>query len=160
MPYTMKSEGLKELSEMLSKLEKNADSVASMALYDGAGIMADEIRKQAKGIRTAPFKYASKGQTRLPSPEEKEIVENADVGIAHFEGSGTEVNTSVGYKNAGYADLAGKKKPVPMIVASVNSGTSFMKKQPFFRKAVSNGTKRATEAMIKKADDALKEMTK
>ena len=160
MPYTMKSEGLKELSEMLSKLEKNAASVASLALYDGAGAMADEIRRQAKNIRTAPFKYAAHGNTRLPSPEEKEIVENADVGIAKFNGSGTEVNTSVGYKNAGYATLAGKLKPVPLIVASVNSGTSFMKKQPFFRKAVSNGTKKATEAMIRKADETIKEMTK
>lgn len=160
MPYTMKSEGLKELSDMLDKMEKNAGQVASLALYDGAGAMADEIRKQAKNIKTAPFKYAAHGNTRLPSPEEKEIVENADVGIAKFNGSGTEVNTSVGYKNAGYTILAGKLKPVPMIVASVNSGTSFMKKQPFFRKAVSNGTKKATEAMIRRADEVIKEMTK
>ena len=146
MPFVMEIDGMAEVSEMLTKLEEDAPKIAAKALYEGAGIMADEIKKGAESIRTAPFKYAREG-TRLPSPEEKEIVMQAGVGIARFNKEGAEVDTSVGYRNAGYADLNGKQKPIPVIVNAINSGTSFMTKQPFVRKAASSGGKKAMEAM-------------
>ena len=146
MPFVMEIDGMAEVSEMLTKLEEDAPKIAAKALYEGAGIMADEIKKGAESIRTAPFKYAREG-TRLPSPEEKEIVMQAGVGIAKFNKEGAEVDTSVGYRNAGYADLNGKQKPIPVIVNAINSGTSFMTKQPFVRKAASSGGKKAMEAM-------------
>lgn len=146
MPFVMEIDGMAEVSELLTKLEEDAPKIAAKALYEGAGIMADEIKKGAESIRTAPFKYAREG-TRLPSPEEKEIVMQAGVGIAKFNKEGAEVDTSVGYRNAGYADLNGKQKPIPVIVNAINSGTSFMTKQPFVRKAASSGGKKAMEAM-------------
>ena len=146
MPFVMEIDGMAEVSEMLTKLEEDAPKIAAKALYEGAGIMADEIKKGAESIRTAPFKYAREG-TRFPSPEEKEIVMQAGVGIAKFNKEGAEVDTSVGYRNAGYADLNGKQKPIPVIVNAINSGTSFMTKQPFVRKAASSGGKKAMEAM-------------
>lgn len=146
MPFVMEIDGMAEVSEMLTKLEEDAPKIAAKALYEGAGIMADEIKKGAESIRTAPFKYAREG-TRLPSPEEMEIVRQAGVGIAKFNKEGAEVDTSVGYRNAGYATLNGKQKPIPMIVNAINSGTSFMTKQPFVRKAASSGGKKAMEAM-------------
>ena len=48
---------------------------------------------------------------------------------------------------AGYAQLKGRKVPIPLIVNAINSGTSFMKKQPFFRKAASKATPKAVQAM-------------
>ena len=56
MPYRMKTEGLKELGEMLRSMGDKAMGAASRALYDGAGIMADEMKKGAASIQTAPFK--------------------------------------------------------------------------------------------------------
>jgi len=147
MPYEMKVDGLAEVSELLDKMGQQAPAIASKALYQGAGIMADEIRKGAEGIKTAEFKYARKDETRLPSPEEKEIVRIATAGIAKFNKNGGEIDTSVGYQNAGYAELSGKKKPIPVIVNSINSGTSFMQKQPFVRKAANSGGKKAIAAM-------------
>lgn len=146
MPYTMKVDGLDEISKMLSEMENKAETVASKALYEGAGIMAEELNKSAERIKTAPFHYAV-FVTREPSPEEKEIITNAGAGIAPFRNGGTEVETSVGYANSGYAMLKGKMKPIPQIVNAINSGTSFMKKQPFVRKAASTGGKKASKAM-------------
>lgn len=159
MAYKLQVDGLAELSETLQKMGDDAQKVAASALYDGAGIMADEIKKTAETIQTAPFKYAREGQ-RLPSPEEKDIVVKAGTGIAKFDKDGDEVNTSVGYRKAGYADLNGKQKPVPLIVNSINSGTSFMKKQPFIRKAANSGGKRAMDAMKAKIESAFENMTK
>ena len=141
-------------------MENEAPAVASRALYEGAGIMSQEIKKQAEQIKTAPFKYAKEGDSRLPSPEEKEIVLGAGAGIAKFDKNGTEVDTSVGYRNSGYAELNGKTVPVPLIVNSINSGTSFMKKQPFVRKAANTGGKKALEAMTKSIESAFENMTK
>jgi len=159
MPYQIQIDGMVEISEMLTKLEEQAPSIAAQALYDGAGIMSDEIRKGAATIKTAPFKYAREG-TRLPSPEEKEIVMGVTAGIAKFDKEGTEVNTSVGYRNSGYAMLNGKQKPIPVIVNAINSGTSFMQKQPFVRKAANSGGPKAMQAMKDKIEKAVEAITK
>ena len=159
MAYVMQIDGMAEISELLTKMEEDAPKVASKALYEGAGIMAAEMKKSAETIKTAPFHYVKDG-TRLPSPEEKEIVMQAGVGIAKFDKDGTEVDTSVGYRNAGYAMLDGKQKPIPVIVNSINSGTSFMQKQPFVRKAANSGGKKAMEAMKTAIETEFEAMTK
>lgn len=162
MPYVMKVDGMAEISEKLTALEDRAPAVAAQALYEGAGYMAGEVRKQAMKITTAPFRWASKrnGETRLPSPEEKEIVEKAAAGIAKFRKNGPDVDTSVGFRNAGYAQLAGKTVPVPKIVNAINSGTSFMKKQPFIRKAAAAGRDGAIERMKERIEKSVEEITK
>lgn len=159
MAWTMKVDGLEEVSELLGQMEERAQAVAAMALYDGAGVMAGEIQAGVRSVKSEAFHWAKDGQTRLPSPEEKAIVEAAAVGIAKFGRNGSDVDTSVGFRNAGYAQLAGKTVPVPKIVNAINSGTSFMKKQPFIRKAAKQGQQKAVAAMkdvIEKEFEAMK----
>ena len=157
MGYTMKTEGMDDLNKMLSQLGEQAGKVAAVGLYDGAGVMAKEIGNQAKRIKASKFHYGV-FVTRDPSNEEKAAVVNAGAGIAKFDKNGGEVNTSVGYSNAGYVEIAGRIKPVPLIANAINSGTSFMKKQPFFRKAVSSGTKKATDAIVRTAEAKIEEI--
>ena len=147
MPYSVQVEGMKEISDMLAKLGDKSTAAAASGLYDGAGVMAGEIQQKAGSISTAPFHYAV-FITREPSPEEKEIVQQG-IGIAKFNKNGSEVNTSVGYGNAGYAMLAGKQKAVEQIANAINSGTSFMKKQPFVRNAVASARRKSEEAIVK-----------
>lgn len=160
MPYKMDRKGMDEINQMLGKIEKGVHPIAAQAVYIGAGIVADEVQKQAKAIKTAPFKYASGGATRLPSPEEKEAVINA-AGIARFDDEGgAEISTSVGFGKSGYTEIAGKVKPIPLIAASINHGTSFMGKQPFIRKAASNGGKKAISAMKDYIEKGIESLTK
>ena len=153
MAYTVKTEGIQEISQMLKSVGEKADAIASSGLYDGAGVMADEIQKGAEGIQAGKFHYAvfPEAVQRLPSEEEKAAVVNADMGIAKFRKGGGEVNTSVGYGRSGYVLIKGKRKPIPLIANAINSGTSFMKKQPFFRKAVT----KATEPSIAKIKETI-----
>ena len=68
------------------------------------------------------------------------------------------IQTSVGLQNAGYAQIGSKTKPIPQIANAINSGTSFMQKQPFFRKAFSQkqgAAEAAIEAGIKAREDEL-----
>ena len=162
MRYELNVDGMAEISDLLSRMEEGAPGVAAQALYEGAGVMAEEVRKSADGIKTAPFKWASKrrNEMRLPSPEEKAIVQSAGVGIAKFDKNGTEVDTSVGYRNAGYAQLKGKTVPIPKIVNAINSGTSFMNRQPFVRKASHSGGQRAMNEMKATIEEAFEKMKK
>lgn len=148
MPYRLKVEGMDELTAMLAKAEDAAPGIAAQALYKGAGVVADEISNGARGLKTTPFRYAAGGRQREPSPEEKEALVSAGAaGIARFHKTGNSVDTSVGYGRSGYASVNGKSKPVAVIANAINSGTSFMKKQPFIRKAVSASQGKATAAI-------------
>ena len=160
MPYTMQIEGMDKITEMLKTAGDRAVGIAALALYDGAGVVADEISKGARGISTQPFRYAN-GWQRDPSPEEKAAVVSAGAaGIAKFRKTGNKVDTSVGYNRSGYATIAGKSKPIALIVSSINSGTSFMKKQPFIRKAVTTATPKATEAITSEVERLVGEILK
>ena len=157
---TAKIEGMEALSEMLTKLGERAEGIAAGGLYEGAGVMAAEVNAGAGGINTSPFRYARPGQARNPSPEEKAAVMAAGAGIAKFERNGSEVNTSVGYGNAGYVDTGYGRKPIAQIANAINSGTSFMRKQPFIRKAATAGAQKATEAIRTYIEDKFDEITK
>lgn len=146
MAFTLEVSGMDELLRRMDQLGEKAQGAAASALYEGAGVMADAVSQAVQGIATEPFRYARNGQKRKPSPEEKAVLTNARIGIAKFRKSQTDVNTSVGIQNSGYGELAGKTVPVPLIANAINSGTSFMEKQPFFRKATSR--KAAAEAAI------------
>jgi hypothetical protein len=160
MNYEMKVDGMAEISELLSQMEEKAPAIAAQALYDGAGVMSGEIKKGAAEIKTAPFHYARGGDTRLPSPEEKEIVMSVGAGIAKFDKNGSDVDTSVGYKNAGYATIKGKQRPIPAIVNAINSGTSFMRRQPFVRKASRVGGTKAMNTMKATIEEAFENLGK
>ena len=160
MAVQMKTTGMEEISELLEKMDQAAPGVAARALYEGADVMAEEINRGAKGIVTMNEWYAVDGWTRLPDPEEKEAVVNVGAGIAKFDKNGKEIDTSVGYSGAGYAMVHGQWKPIPLIANSINSGTSFMKKQPFFRKAVNSGSKKAMQVMKESVEADFNAMTK
>ena len=138
MPFSIRVEGMDKLIQGMEKLPEKAAKVAAEALYEGAGVVADKVSSAVHGIATKKFKYpAPPGKQRMPSPEEKALLEGAKHGIAKFRNNGLSIQTSVGYQNAGYGTINGKTKPIPQIANAINSGTSFMKKQPFMRKAFS-----------------------
>ena len=146
MPFYMEVTGLNELVAAMQKLPDKGADVAALALYEGAKVVADSISSAVHGIATEEFHYTKFG-TRLPSPEEKAILLGARKGVAKFKKTTANVNTSVGMQNSGYGTLKGKTKPIPQIANAINSGTSFMPKQPFVRKAARAGTTKAINAM-------------
>jgi len=157
MAFDMKMEGLEELSAILGRLDSEAELVASGALYEGAGVIADAMSNAVDSIKTAPFKY--KRESRMPSPEEKEAL-RGKIGIAKFRKNGSEVDTIVGFtRGNGYVMLGKRKTAVRLIARSINSGTSFMGKQPVFRRAASKNKSAAEAAIVAKAEKMLQEIT-
>ena len=162
MPMTIQTDGLEELGRMMAQLGSKAQDVASGALYDGAGVVADAMRAAANSIQAEPQRRKNrppaKTPARLPTPAEKAAVVNK-TGIAHFRKEADGVNTLIGVTgSAGYADVNGRRKPVRLIARAINSGTSFMKKQPVFRKAASMSKTQAQAAIVAKAEEMFNEI--
>lgn len=152
MAYKVSTSGIQKLTDMLKNAGDAAHDIAAESLYEGAGVMADAVSRAVESIVTEPFRYAAGGHKRLPSPEEKALLEKADKGVAHFRDDGGSVQTSVGLNATGYGQINGRTKPVPMIANAVNSGTSFMTKQPFYRRAMSQ----TKSAALTKIEDGIK----
>ena len=158
MAFSIQVEGLDQLMNKFNELDQKALGIAAQGLYEGAGVVADAVSGAVQGIATEPFRYAKGGQTRKPSPEEKAIVDGAKKGVAKFRKNGVSVQTSVGMQNAGYAKLGNKIKPIPQIANAINSGTSFMQKQPFMRKAFSKSQGAAEAAIENKIKELIDEI--
>lgn len=159
MTTTQTTTGMEAISRMLTELGDKAEGVAAYGLYDGAAVMVDEVKAAVGNIRTETFHYNAFGQ-RLPSPEEKEALLSAGAGVAKFDRNGSEVNTAIGFGNAGYVEIAGKRKAVAQIANAINSGTSFMQKQPFIRKAKRSGSGKAEQKMLESIERKLNEIIK
>ena len=197
MAFRMDVTGMGDLIKSLDKLGEKAQGAASLALYEGARVVADAVSSAVQGIATEPFKYAKGGRKRLPSPEEKQAIVGAAHGVAKFRKRIMKVDTSVGFNHAGYADVhfnhmsskartnykafafkghesnatsflkaAGKykggmqnQKPIGAIAGAINSGTSFMQKQPFMRKAFSQSESAAKAAIEGKLREELDKLS-
>ena len=158
MAREMKTEGIEEISRALEKLGAQAGAVASHALYVGAGIVADAVQSAVDGLETEPFRFADEAHPRKCSPQEKAALVRHAAGIARFEKSGAEVSTSVGLKDSGYANIAGKQAALPLIARSINSGTTFRQKQPFFRHAVNKAKGKASAAIAAEVEKAVNDI--
>lgn len=186
MAYGCVTEGMSELVQAMDRLGDAGRGAAAGGLYEAAGVYADSVSGAVQGIAVEPFRYATGGRKRKPSPEEKAALQGAgSAGIAKFKKNGLSVNTSVGFNNAGYALVGGRRstkartnyrydketgrvvqarkagkgsknvKPIPLIANSINSGTGFMEKQPFFKKAIRQANGKAQSAFEAKATEIL-----
>ena len=159
MAFRMEVTGVADLIQKMDKIGEKGRDCASLALYEGARVTADAVGGAVQGIATEPFKYAGSGQKRKPSPEEKAVLTGAKHGVAKFRKGVTKIDTSVGYQNSGYGKIKGKTVPVPLIANAINSGTSFMQKQPFIRKAFSQSKGAAQAAIENKLREELDKLS-
>lgn len=175
MPFTIEWSGADELLRRMDQLPDKAAKIAAEALYEGADVMADAVSQAVHGIATETFHYATGGEKRKPSPEEKAIVESQKRGVSDFKNDGTVISTKIGISSEGYSKIKwnhartkartkykkqkdGKyaqaahgggesSKPIAVIINSIEHGTSFMQKQPFMRKAIQQTTGAAMAAI-------------
>ena len=155
MAGSMRTEGTAELAAMLAKLGESANDIAKGALYEGAKVVADAYTAAVGRIAVSARRWHKEPGGRLPTKEERDAIK---IGVADFRGDGgAEVDTIVGVPE-GYTTVNGRKKATKLIARSINSGTSFMQKQPVFRKASSSSRNAAQEAMVRKADEMIEEL--
>lgn len=146
--------GIDDYANALGKLWKDSEEIIKKAVYDGAEIVADEIKK---GLNDIPIQEGDNGLP--PFAKDGEMLDGisrrqkADLikgfGLAPMENKSDYINTKAGFD--GYGSVKTKKYPkgLPnaLLMRSVESGTTFRKKHPVIRTAVNRSRKRANEKM-------------
>lgn len=146
--------GLAEYSAKLDRLSALCrDEIINAAVREGGGVLADAIRAELNAVPTDSQHEKIKVG---PTPEEKQGLQDS-MGITPIRDDDGFVNVKVGFD--GYQGKPTPKyprgKPNQMIARSVQSGTSFMRANPFVKNAVRKARPAAVAAMKKKVEDKI-----
>lgn len=157
----IKFDGLKEYELKLSKLSGSTRQMAERAIYEGAKIVADEVKANLNALNVTTQELAIRAYT---NQRPTYITEEAKEGLIESFGV-TKLREENGYYDVklgfdGYNDVVTKKypkgQPNNMIARSCESGSTSMIKQPFMRKAVSASKGRAEAKMAEILDEEIK----
>lgn len=153
-----------EYAKSLSTLWRDQRKIIENAVYKGANVVADEIKK---GLQEIPIQEGENGLPPVGSADNKLIgvsrKQKADLiagfGLSPMEDKGDFINTKAGFD--GYGSIKTKKYPKgtpnAMLMRSIESGTTFRKKRPTVRTAVNRVKKEAETEMEKEIDKQIKQ---
>ena len=142
--------GLDEFIAAFSKTDdRNMEEIAGTALYAMAKVAADAVKANLNALTTEQEEPWKGHRHQHPSQRQKDGLISG-FGIAKKQASGGGWNVRLGFD--GYNAVKTKKypngQPNAMIARSVESGSEWMIKQPFFRNAIN-----ASKAAAKKAGE-------
>ena len=153
--------GLEEYEAQLLKLRGLTEQMIGEAIYEGAAIVADEVKK---GIESLPIddRYATGGTMLHGITQEQKQGLIDGFGIASMQNENGYLHVKLGFN--GYNSMRTKNfpngQPNSMIARSVNSGSSFRQRIPFVDNAVNSAKSRAEEKMKQKLDEAIEKAIK
>jgi HK97 gp10 family phage protein len=151
---TVRVDGFEELTKKITQLADAGDAIGKMAVYDGAKVIADEIRQRIKGLPVEEDRFLiGDDKFDVMTAEDKKDLANA-LGISKIVRGAEDVRTVVGF--AGYGSKKTKKYPnglpMPLLARAIESGSSVREKHPFIRKAVNAKRKEVVRVMTETAE--------
>ena len=122
----------------IAEFDKNGSEINTAVGYTRSGYAAVDWNHMNSSARTNYKEVAFKG---------KSIAASSTLRFVRRSGQAEKYgySSSIGHG-------AQNRKPVGVIANAINSGTSFMKKQPFFRKGMNKGKPKAEAAIIETAE--------
>ncbi len=146
--------GIDKYISSLSALTAATPHIIGLAVFEGAKIVTDEVRKGIQGLPVVDTNFRGKERPTMIRGVNKTQKEGLleGLGIASMRNEGGYWNVKVG--EDGYNNVAtrGRRQANAMIARSVESGTSFRQKTPFIAPAV-NRTKAAAEKKMAEVVD-------
>ena len=145
--------GFDEYMAKLNELQANTTSLVKRAVYDGAAVVANEVRASIEALPSTD-RNPPKGEPLGVLDYEKDgLLEG--LGLSGMKNDDGFIYTHVGFE--GYNRLKSKKYPKghpnSMIARSIESGSSVRAKHPFMRKALQNAKQKAINAMAARLDE-------
>lgn len=129
-------EGVDNLIAQYQKLYGESEKVIGKAIYKGAGVVMNSVVNAVNSLNTDNSFGTPESPTSGPSTIQKIGLQNS-LGIAKMRNDNGFRNVKIGFD--GYNSVKTKRwpqgQPNSMVARSVESGTSWMAKQPFMRKA-------------------------
>ena len=146
----------------LQELEKHFDTEKTMkhAVYVGAGIVADEIRKNIENLPEEPFRHLDDETFQgVPTGQKRDLEES--FGLTPIErGKDGLLHTHAGFDGYGSYPTKDYPKGLPnrLVARAIESGSSVRRKIPFIRPAVKASQEEAIKAMGEVIDEACKKI--
>lgn len=148
--------GFDELAKELGTIADHTGRIASAALYDGSGYMADQIRHAVDNVQTDDDR---KHVTNHVLDYEKEALERG-LTIEKFTKDTARGVTETAVTFHGYTEHKTARWPtgVPTILLAraITKGTTFRRPNRFFPNTVNRARKTAEEIMVKKAEEEMR----
>lgn len=146
-------EGVDKLVSQYQKLANDTERIIGAAIYQGAGVVMKNVVGVVEGLGTDNRFGTPENPTTGPSTIQK-IGLQRSLGIAKMRNDGGFYNVKIGFD--GYNAVKTKTwpngQPNSMVARSIESGTSWMSKQPFMRKA-EQASKAPCEAVMSEVVD-------
>lgn len=157
---------MKGMSQYIKELETVAwatTDVCEAAVFAGADVVADEIRRGIDSLKANPDVYAlvaySQDRPTYITVKQKNGLRES-LGIAKIQESYGIVSTKIGFD--GYNDIKTNRwphgQPNQLIARACESGSTAMVKQPFMRPAIKRSKEKALSSMKSAADKKLNEI--
>lgn len=151
--------GMDEYLAKLGNLEFAAPGLVGQAIYEGAKVVADQVRAEIEALPTAESKRVA--TPRDPTQVEKDGLLDG-LGVAKKKNDSGYINVKIGMD--GYNTDKTKKypqgKPNAMIARSIESGSTVMKRNAFISRAVNKTKKDAEAAMQKVIEEGIEKIMK
>ena len=144
-------DGMDDVISQLREIGGSTDEAIGAALYDGAGVVADELARQIDSISVRPdgaWGTPSKPVYGLTAAQKRGLQKS--LGVAKHKDENGVRNTKIGWD--GYNEDG---QPNAMIARSLNAGTSWLKKDRIIDRAVSASKQSAEAAMKKKVEEEI-----
>lgn len=159
---TIRFSKLRDYELMLGKIGDASKDICGAAIYEGAKIIADEVKNNLNSLNVttdelAMLKAKKSEPTYITQRAKEGLIKSFGVTPMSQDDSGI-YNVKLGFD--GYNDVKTKKwpkgQPNQLIARACESGSSAMIKQPFFREAVQKTKKKAESRMAEVLDEKIK----
>lgn len=154
--------GMDRYIQQLTNLEFKSPHIAGKAVYEGAKIVADAIKAEIESLPVEESRHHDEDdKTNGVTRAQKDGLRDG-FGIATMRQEGSFYNVKAGFH--GYNSVKTKKypegQPNAMIARSVESGTSFRKKNPFVARAVRKSRNAAEQKMAQVVNEETAKLMK
>lgn len=147
-----------EFQVMLENLGTATDGLAKRAIFEGAKVVAEEVKSQIESIPEDKFRRLKEDERfeYATDAEKKGLLEG--LGITKMEGDPIKGwNAKIGFD--GYAEGTLKSKSYPkgrpnaMLARALETGTTVNAKYPFMRRAINRSREKAIQAMERQINE-------
>ena len=153
-----KFEGNDKYIEYLRTLDANADEMIRKAVYNGAGVVADAARSAINGLKTDDSRGTE--MKSGPTAQQKAGLQKG-FGISRMNNEDGYINVKLGFqgRNGRKSKRKAQAEANITVARNVESGTPWMAKQPFMRKATNAAKKACEQTMADTFDDEIRKLT-
>lgn len=157
---TVKFKGLEKYISQLERLTNASDDIVRKALYKGAEVVANNIKQSIYSLNVDDSPYNANTTKSGPTTIQRNgLIESFGISPMREKGGSLDVKLGFDGYNKVVTERWPKGQPNAMVARSVESGTSWMVKQPFVNRAVNSSKALAEEIMRKTFEEKIREYT-